>query len=86
MLALGRPDVEVVPFDERGVSHGAVDSESRQHRAVEALRRGEVGDGDPDVVEHGREILASAAASPRGRRLTPAVAASKRTPHRNAPG
>jgi len=52
VLMSGRAHGPVLPFDERGVRVARLDAQRGKNRPVEALGRGQVRDGDPDVVEH----------------------------------
>ena len=51
VLAVHRADGPVLPLDQPGVRVARLDAEHREHGAVEALGHGEVGHGDPHVVE-----------------------------------
>jgi hypothetical protein len=52
VAGVDRADVPVLPLDEVGAGAARLGAERAQHGPVEALRRGEVRDGDLDVVEH----------------------------------
>ena len=52
VLVVGRADAPVLPLDRLSVRLARLDAEDGEHGAVEALGRGEVGHGDPHVVEH----------------------------------
>ncbi len=49
---IGGADRPVLPLDEPGVRVARLDAQHGEDRPVEALGRGQVRDGDPDVVEH----------------------------------
>jgi hypothetical protein len=51
VLAIGRTDIPVLPFDQLRIRVAWLGAQGAQNRAVEALGRREVRDGDPDVVE-----------------------------------
>ena len=55
VLAVRRADAPVLLLNQLGVGVARLDAEHGEHGAVEALGRGEVGHGDPHVVEHRRE-------------------------------
>src|SRR5207248_4928228 len=55
VLAVRRPNGPLLPLDQPGVRVTGLGAQRGEHGAVEALRRGEIRNGDPDVVEHPRE-------------------------------
>ena len=59
VLAVHRADGPVLPLDQPGVRVARLDAEHGEHGAVEALGRGEVGHGDPHVVEHRPEATST---------------------------
>ncbi|MGP0051703.1 MAG: hypothetical protein ACLPZR_23050 [Solirubrobacteraceae bacterium] len=56
VLAVSRADRPVLPLDQLGVRVARIYAEHGEHGAVEALGRGDVGHGDPHVVEHRRRL------------------------------
>jgi hypothetical protein len=52
VLAVRGTDGPVLPLDELGVRVAGLDPQHGEDGAVEALGRGQVRDGDADVVEH----------------------------------
>src|SRR5919204_77612 len=52
VLAVRRPNGPVLPLDQPGARVTGLDAQRGEHGAVEALGRGEIRDGDSDVVEH----------------------------------
>jgi hypothetical protein len=55
VLAVRGPDGPVLPLDELGVGVAGLDPQHGEDGAVEPLGRGQVTDGDADVVEHHAE-------------------------------
>ena len=55
VLGVGRREREVVPLGEARVAVGRLDAQRLEHRVVEGLRRGAVGDPDGHVVEHSEQ-------------------------------
>ena len=53
---VGRREREVVPLGEARVAVGGLDAQRLEHRVVEGLRRGAVGDPDGHVVEHSEQL------------------------------
>jgi len=52
VLTIRRPDVPILPLDECGVRVARLRAEGREDCAIKALGRGQIRDGDSDVIEH----------------------------------
>jgi hypothetical protein len=78
VLAVRGPDVPVLPLDKLGVRVAGLDPQHGEDGAVEPLGRGQVRDGDGDVVEHHAE--ASVRPASRGRDSTARVVGRSREP------
>src|SRR5207249_5266051 len=59
VLAVRRTDGPVLPLDQPGVRVTGFGAQRGEHGAVEALGRGEIRNGDSDVVEHPGEATSA---------------------------
>jgi hypothetical protein len=64
VLAVRGTDVPVLPLDELGVRVAGLNAQHGEDGAVEPLGRGQIRDGDADVVEHHAEATVAVGLEP----------------------